>query len=68
MTMRNEYKLYIHGQWVDQTDGCIRPDTEPATGKELFSVHRAGPGDVERAIASCAAAAPGWAAVMADQR
>jgi len=66
--MRNEYKLYIHGQWADQTDGCVRPDTEPATGKELFTVHRAGAADVERAIASCAEAAPGWAAVMADQR
>jgi len=66
--MRNEYKLYIQGRWCDQTDGCVRPDTEPATGEELFMVHRAGPADVERAIASCAEAAPGWANVLADQR
>ena len=44
--MRNEYPLYLNGAWTPQTDGCVREDTEPATGKPLFTVHRAGPADV----------------------
>lgn len=66
--MRNEYPLYLNGVWTPQTDGCVREDIEPATGKPLFAVHRAGPADVETALASAAAAFPGWAAAMADVR
>ena len=66
--MRNEYPLYLNGAWTTQTDGCVREDIEPATGKPLFTVHRAGPADVEIALASAAAAFPGWAAAMADVR
>ena len=66
--MRNEYPLYLNGAWTPQTDGCVREDIEPATGKPLFTVHRAGPADVESALASAAAAFPGWAAAMADVR
>ena len=66
--MRNEYPLYLNGAWTPQTDGCVREDIEPATGKPLFTVHRAGPADVETALASAAAAFPGWAAAMADVR
>ena len=40
--MRNEYPLYLNGAWTPQTDGCVREDIEPATGKPLFAVHRAG--------------------------
>ncbi len=39
--MRNEYPLYLNGAWTPQTDGCVREDIEPATGKPLFTVHRA---------------------------
>lgn len=66
--MRNEYPLYLNGAWTPQTDGCVREDIEPATGKPLFTVHRAGPADVETALASAAAAFPGWAAAIADVR
>ena len=66
--MKKEYKLYINGAWSDQTDGCVREDLEPATGKPLFDVHRAGPGDVERALQSAAAAFPAWSETMADRR
>ena len=31
--MRNEYPLYLNGAWTPQTDGCVREDIEPATGK-----------------------------------
>ena len=31
--MRNEYPLYLNGAWTTQTDGCVREDIEPATGK-----------------------------------
>ena len=58
--MRNEYPLYLNGAWTPQADGCVREDIEPATGKPLFTVHRAGPADVESALASAAAAFPGW--------
>ena len=66
--MRNEYPLYLNGAWTTQTDGCVREDIEPATGKPLFTVHRAGPADVETALSTAAAAFPGWAAAMADVR
>ena len=66
--MQTEYQLYIDGQWAPQTDGCIRPDLEPATGKALCQVHRAGPMDVERALASAQAAFADWSLTMADQR
>ena len=66
--MRNEYPLYLNGAWTPQTDGCVREDIEPATGKPLFTVHRAGAADVETALATAAAAFPGWAKTMADAR
>ena len=66
--MRTEYQLYIDGQWVSHADGCVRPDLEPATGKPLCQVHRAGPHDVERALASAQAAFAEWSLTMADQR
>ena len=66
--MNNEYMLYVNGAWTPQTDGCVREDVEPATGKTLFSVHRAGPGDVERALQSAATAAAAWAAETPERR
>ena len=66
--MRSEYKLYINGGWTAQTDGCVREDMEPATGRPLFSVHRAGPGDVERALQNAYEAFPAWSQTMADRR
>ena len=66
--MQAEYQLYIDGQWTPQTDGCVRPDLEPATGNSLCQVHRAGPMDVERALTSAQAAFAGWSLTMADQR
>ena len=66
--MRTEYQLYIDGQSVSHADGCVRPDLEPATGKPLCQVHRAGPQDVERALASAQAAFAEWSLTMADQR
>ena len=58
--MKNEYQLYIDGGWRGQTDGCVREDLEPATGRALFTVHRAGPGDVERALQSAQDAFALW--------
>ena len=66
--MRTEYQLYIDGQWISQTDGCIRPDLEPATGYTLCQVHRAGPRDMERALASAQAAFADWSLTIADRR
>ena len=66
--MRNEYPLYLNGAWTPQTDGCVREDMEPATGKPLFTVHRAGPADVETALATAAAAFPVWSGTLADVR
>lgn len=66
--MEKEYRLYINGGWAAQTDGCVREDYEPATGKPLFAVHRAGAADVENALASAAEAAKSWRKVMPDRR
>lgn len=66
--MKQEYQLYVDGAWTPQSDGCSREDLEPATGKPLCSVHRGGPADAERALASAQAAFTGWAQTPADQR
>ncbi|MBQ3104798.1 MAG: aldehyde dehydrogenase family protein [Lachnospiraceae bacterium] len=66
--MKNEYQLFIDGEWKPQTDGCIREDMEPATGKPLCMVHRAGPEDVEAALQSSLRAFTEWSCVMADRR
>ena len=66
--MKDEYLLYIDGGWTPQTDGRILEDLEPATERPLFPVHRGGPSDAERALASSQAAFPGWAGTPADQR
>lgn len=66
--MKNDYMLYIDGAWTPQSDGCSWDDVEPATGKPLCSVHRGGPTDAERALASAYAAFPSWAQTPADQR
>ena len=66
--MREEYQLYINGGWMPQTDGCVREDIEPATGKTLFTVHRAGPQDVEKALQSAADAAEKWKNVLPADR
>lgn len=54
---------------MDDADRRLRARGHRARdGKPLFAVHRAGPADVESALASAAAAFPGWAAAMADVR
>ena len=44
-----DYKLFIGGAWVDNTDGEVMDDFNPATGALMARVHMAGAADAEKA-------------------
>ena len=52
---------FVGGEYVDGTSGRMGDVYEPATGRVQARVEFAGRDDVTRAIASAAAAFPGWA-------
>jgi betaine-aldehyde dehydrogenase len=61
-----------HGTFVDgrYRDGTGSPVTlvDPATGSDIATFSQSSPADVELAVASAAAAQPGWAALTAGER
>ena len=61
-------RLYINGQWVDTKSGFVGNNINPATGIPVGTVQFSGPEEVEAAISSAYAAAPGWAAITAMDR
>lgn len=54
-------KLYIKGEWVAASGGSF-PNYDPTSGEEISHVANASKSDIDSAIASAAAAQPGWAA------
>ena len=63
-----DYQLWIDNQWVDSTASDTIPVVDPATEEVIGHVPLGGPEDVQRAVLSAKAAAPGWAALAADTR
>lgn len=64
----NEYKLYINGQWVEQTDGKVVDDYRPLDGSLYARVHMAGANDLDAALSAAQAAFPVWSRKLAHER
>jgi len=61
-------QCFIGGRWVDADDGSTIEVVNPATGRIIGTVPRAGAAETRRAIESAAAAQPGWARKTAKER
>ena len=59
---------YIDGHWVAADSGERFPVTDPADGRVIASVPRAGAAETERAIAAAQKALPAWRARTAAER
>jgi len=60
-------KLWINGAWTDGTAGTLEVEN-PATGKVIAEVARAGAADVDRAVAAAKAAFPVWSNMTPGER
>ncbi|BFO09170.1 hypothetical protein GGER_16800 [Serratia rubidaea] len=61
-------KLYIHGAYVDSTEGKTFNAVNPANGEVIAEVQAASAEDVNRAVASAASGQQVWAAMTAMER
>lgn len=59
---------YIGGQWSAASSGAVLPVENPSTGAILTHVPLSTTDDVERAVASAAAAFPGWSRTPGSKR
>jgi len=60
-------KLWINGEWTDGTAGILEVEN-PATGKKIAEVARAGAADVDKAVAAAKAAFPVWSNMTPSER
>ena len=60
--------MFIGGRWQASESGAVLEATSPSTGTPIGTVPRGSRGDAQRAVASAAAAWPGWAARSAFDR
>lgn len=61
-------RLLIDGAWVPASGGEPVASLDPATGEQLALIGRAGPADVDAAVAAAATALPSWAATVPVER
>jgi aldehyde dehydrogenase (NAD+) len=61
-------RLFIGGAFVDALDGSTFETINPHDGSVIARVARAGPADVDRAVAAASAAFPAWARLAAATR
>ena len=66
--LRIHDRLWIGGEFVDAADGATYETIDPHDGSVIARVARAGPADVDRAVAAAAAAQPAWGAMQAAAR
>ena len=66
--VRVQDRLFIDGEFVDALDGATFATIDPHDGSVIAEVARAGPADVDRAVAAAAAAFPAWARMQASAR
>ena len=61
-------QCFIGGRWVNADDGATLEVINPATGRAIGTVPRAGALETRRAIEAAAAAQPAWARKTAKER
>ena len=61
-------RLFIGGAFVDALDGSTFETINPHDGSVIARVSRAGPADVDRAVAAATAAFPAWSGLAAAAR
>ena len=61
-------RLFIDGEFTDALDGATFRSIDPHDGSTLADVARAGPADVDRAVAAAEAAFPAWSRTQASAR
>ena len=61
--LKEQYGLYINGQWVPASDGATFETHSPATGEHLANCAEATREDVDAAVQAAWAAFPAWKAV-----
>jgi acyl-CoA reductase-like NAD-dependent aldehyde dehydrogenase len=66
--LARDQRLLIGGAWQPASSGEMFDTINPATGKPLSRVAKAGPADVAQAVKAARAAFPAWAALMPAQR
>lgn len=65
---KQEYQLFIGGNWRNARSGQTFDVVNPATGEPFATVPDAGRADMEEAIDAAVAAQPAWAALTAGER
>jgi betaine-aldehyde dehydrogenase len=68
MTRFGEQKLFIGGRYMAAEEGATFETINPANAEVLATVHKAGPADVARAVASASEGQRIWAQKTAMQR
>ncbi len=66
--LKEQYGLYINGQWVPASDGATFETHSPATGEHLAYCAEATREDVDAAVQAAWAAFPAWKAVEPAKR
>jgi len=65
---RDHYQMIINGQQVDAASGESFDTYNPARGQHLATVAKAGPEDVDRAVAAARASFDKWSRMASNQR
>src|SRR6478752_4988047 len=66
--LRDDYGLFIGGEFRAPLDGRREPTINPATEEPIAQIAFAGPGDVAAAVKAARDAAPKWAALQPLER
>lgn len=68
LKLKDYYKLYINGQWIDACDNKVLNSFCPANGQKLSSFADAGVEDVDKAVKAASEAFKTWSKTTAKQR
>jgi aldehyde dehydrogenase (NAD+) len=68
LNLKEEYKLYIGGEWVGPKSGQMMEVLNPSTGEVLAKVPAAGKEDVDAAVQAARTAFPEWSQTTPIQR
>lgn len=68
MSIVQEYKLFINGEWVESSTGDTFDDINPATLEIIGKIHKASEEDVKSAVGSAEEAFESWSSMPAPRR